>query len=232
MKDIIITNNVSFFWKNIDNANFITKENFTDFEKKILIINLDSKRSLFYVNNKIHFYNGKIIVIPEEFDILRYDKYFSTIIGKISYDVIIDIFNIYNLEIKKEGEENKLDEIIDKLKKGKYGDIDSSNYWFMDAYPYIKCASFYCRDMSMPKENKKYIPNYGGRCIELLSDKKIIIGDVPIEQSLIHIEMERLKETNVAKVMITNGIPSNPSIRYNKKEKDPAQKDITNSWLS
>ena len=34
MKDMIITNDVSFFWKNIDNANFITKENFADFEKK------------------------------------------------------------------------------------------------------------------------------------------------------------------------------------------------------
>ena len=39
MKDMIITNDVSFFWKNIDNANFITKENFTDFERKILVLN-------------------------------------------------------------------------------------------------------------------------------------------------------------------------------------------------
>ena len=44
--------------------------------------------------------------------------------------------------------------------------------------------------------------------------------------------MEMLKETNVAKIMTTNGIPSNPAIRYNRKEKDPAQKDIMDNWLS
>ena len=231
MKDIIITDDVSFFWKNIENVNYIYKENFIDFEKNTLIINLDAERSLFYVNNKIHFYNGRVIIIPGEFDILKYDKYFGRIIGKMSYNVITDIFNIHDLQTKKEDERNKLDDIIDKLKEGEYGNISESNYWFIDIFPYIKSASFYCRDISMPEENKKFIPNYGGRCVELFSDKKIIMDGVPIEQSDVKIEMERLKEKNLRKIMETNGIPPNPCIPYEKKI-DLAQKDIIDSWLN
>ncbi len=131
-------------------------------------------------------------------------------------------------DIIDEDETNELDDIINELAVGKYGNVDESNYWFIDIFPYIKCASFYCRDLSMPEENKKFFPNYGGRCIELLSDKKIIIDNIPVEKSDVSYEMERLKETNLEKVMTINGIPSNPFI----KGRDPCQKDIIDSWLN
>jgi hypothetical protein len=221
-------NNIEFFWKNIklvNDVNYRHKADFSDFEKYTLIIRLDSDRS--------YFYNGKVVIIPGEFDILKYDKYFSELIGtEMSYKAIVEIFYVNGPQAKEENKINELDTIIHKLKKGEYGNIDTSKHWFLDIFPYIKCASFYCRDISMPEENKKFVPNYGGRCVELLSDKKIIIDDIPIEKSTIHHEMERLKEKNLRKIMAINGIPSNPFINYknNKKEKDPAQKDITDSW--
>lgn len=233
---MIRINSVEFFWKNIElkmNANYRNKEYFQDFDKNILITHLDNGRSLIYINKMIYFYNGKVVITPGEFDILKHDKYFGELVGKdISYNAITDIFYIGELQIKEENKRNKLDDIIYRLKEGEYGDIDKSIHWFLDVFPYIKCASFYCRDVSMPEENKKFFPNYGGRCIELLSDKKIIIDNVPIEQSGVRFEMDRLKEENLRKVMTTNGIPSNPFINHRsyEKEKDPSQKDIIDSW--
>lgn len=233
MTNIIMIDGIQFFWMNIEKkvAVMAHKKDIKDFDKHISIISLDDKRSLIYIDKKIYFYNGTFVVDPKEETILKYDKYFSELI-MMSYKAIKDIFYVKDLQTKEENKSDELVIIIDKLKKGQYGDINKSKYWFLDIFPYIKSASFYCRDQSMPEENKTYTPNYGGRCLELLSDKKIIIDNVPIEQATIHFEMERLKTTILREIMEANGIPPNPCIPYKEKikEKDPSQKDILDSW--
>lgn len=230
---------VEYFWKIIEvkqneNIKAVSPEEL-EILKNNKIIELDKDRWLIHMDNLFYFLNieKRFLLLPGKFDILKYDKRLNELIGQEpSYRVILDIFYILDIQTKKENEVNKLDNIIIKLKNGEYCNIDESKYWFLYVYPYIKCVSFCCRDESMTEKNKSFRPNYGGRCIELLSDKKIIIDGIPIESSDVKDEMKRLKEGNLAKVMIANGIPANPSFPYDDDKKDTAQKDIMSSWGS
>lgn len=73
---------------------------------------------------------------------------------------------------------------------------------------------------------REYDDNYGGRCLSLLSIKKILIENIPIYESTLEFEEKRLGITNLKEIMIRNGIPRNDCL----SKVDKIQKTIDDCW--
>jgi hypothetical protein len=192
------------------------------------IIDLDKYLWLVYKDNLLHFVDlkKKILFSPSHSDLMNYDVIFGGLVGnEVAYQLIKSrVFYICEQQIHKEGETNKLDDIIKDLKNGIYGKIDESNFLFIDAYLYMVSNTFFLRDVVARKKlemNKtEYDDNYGGRCVSLLSIKKVLIDGVSIEESILHFEQTRLGTTDLGIVMPKNGIPRNECLSKKKANDD------------
>lgn len=213
---------VEFFWgiieqKPDENIKIIQDQK----EFKILennkIIELDKGKWLTHKDDLLHFLNveKKILLSPGHFDIAAYDIFFGNLIGNdVAYKLIDDkLFDICEQQIHEKDKTNKLDNIIYDLKNGLYGKIEESDFWFIDIYPYILSNTFFFRDITAIKRSKakstEYDDNFGGRCVSLLSLNKILIQKVPIYESTLKFEEERLGTKNLKIIMDKNGIRRN-----------------------
>ncbi len=213
---------IEFFWEIIDKK---PGENFkiikSQEEFKILennkIIEFDKDRWLTHKDNLLHFLNveKKILLSPNHYNIHIYDTRFGELIGKeIAYNLIEKkIFDICSQQIHDIDKRNKLDDIIDELKNGVYGNTNESDFWFIEKYPYIVSNTFFLRDLTalelLKNRTTEYDNNYGGRCLSLLSIKKILIENISIYESTIDFEMKRLGIKSLETIMKKNDIPRN-----------------------
>ena len=82
--------------------------------------------------------------------------------------------------------------------------------------------TFFLRDVVAREKAKarsiEYDDNYGGRCVSLLSIKKILIDNVPIQESIIDFEEKRLGTQNLKIIMVENGISRNKCLSKNGKK--------------
>ena len=222
---------VEFFWKIIDKKpgkNFRTITNSEELKilEKNKIIELSTDRWLTYKDNLLHFLNleKKIFLSPGHFDIMTYVIFFGKLIGnEVAYKLIEDrIFHICDQQIHDKDNVNKLDDIICELKNGVYGKIDESKFWFIDIYPYVVSNTFFLRDVVAREKAKaisiEYDDNYGGRCVSLLSIKKVLIDNVSIHESIIDYEEKRLGTHNLKIIMEKNRISHNECLSKNTKK--------------
>ena len=217
--------NIEFFWEKIDRKNLRKIDNNT--ELKILkdnkIKEFDESRWLTHKDDLLHLLNIKnnLLLSPGYFDLNRYDIMFGEMIGnENAYELLKNkIFYIYDQQIYDKNKRNELDDIVDQLKDGNYGKIDESDFSFIEIYPYIISNTFSLRDEKARKleQNKEYDDNYGGRCLSLLSIKKILIENISIYESTIQYEEERLGTTNLKEIMIKNSIPRNDCLSKGTK---------------
>lgn len=232
------TKDVEYFWEIIDKKQGKNFRTITDIEElKILeknkIIELSTGRWLTHKDNLLHFFNveKKILLSPGHFDIMTYDVFFGNLIGKeVAYRLIEKkIFDICDQKVHDKDKTNELDDIINKLKNGEYGKIEESKFWFIDIYPYIVSNTFFLRDVVAIEKAKastrEYEYNYGGRCVSLLSIKKVLIDNVPIQESTIDFEQKRLGTLNLKIIMEKNGISFNKCLSKNN-----CQKTIDDAW--
>lgn len=181
------------------------------------IVELDKDRWLVHKDNLLHFLNveKKILLSPGHFDIVTYDIFFGKLIGnEVAYRLMEDkVFYICEQQVQDKSNTNKVDIIIHDLKNGVHGKIDESDFWFIDVYPYIVSNTFFFRDIVALEKAKaksiKYDDNYGGRCVSLLSMKKVLIENVHIYESTIDSERKRLHTRNLKTIMNKNGISRN-----------------------
>ena len=224
------------FWEIIvqipgKNIRIITDKEELKILEKNKIIELVKDRWLTHKDNLLHFLNieKKILLSPGHFDIMTYDTNFAKLFGKeVAYNLIKDkIFNICEQMIYDKEKVNELDKIIKELKNGTYGEIDKLKFWFIDIYPYIVSNTFFLRDIvaieKAKAKAKEYDINYGGRCVSLLSIKRVLIDNVPIEESTLEFEEKRLGTKNLKIIMEKNGIPFNKCLSKNVKEIKPAE---------
>jgi hypothetical protein len=215
-------NGVDFFWEIINKKpgeNFKIIKDQEEF--KILennkIIELKKDKWLTHKDDLLHFLNieKKILLSPSHFDIVTYDILFGGLIGNdVAYNLIDKkLFDICEQQIHEKDKTSELDNIIYELKDGVYGKIKESNFWFIDIYPYIVSNTFFFRDIIAIKRAKaksvEYDDNFGGRCVSLLSLNKILIQEVPIYESTLKFEEERLGTKNLEIIMGDNGIRRN-----------------------
>ncbi len=204
-------------------------------ELKILeknkIIELVKDRWLVHKDNLLHFFNveKKILLSPGHFDLMSYDIEFGKLIGnEVAYNLIKDkVFNMCEQMIYDKEKVNELDKIIKELKNGIYGEIDKSKFWFIDIYPYIVSNTFFLRDIVAKEKakakGKEYSVSYGGRCVSLLSIKRVLIDGAPIEDSTLEFQEKILGTSNLKIIMIDNDIPPNKCLSKNVKEIKPAE---------
>lgn len=224
------------FWEIIvqipgKNIRIITDKEESKILEKNKIIELVKDKWLTHKDNLLHFFNveKKILLSPGHFYIMTYDINFGKLIGKeIAYNLIKDkIFYICEQMIYDKENVNELDKIIKELKNGTYGEIDKLKFWFIDIYPYILSNIFFLRDIvaieKAKARGKEYSINYGGRCVSLLSIKRVLIDNVPIEESTLEFEEKRLGTTNLKIIMEKNGIPYNKCLSKKVKEIKPAE---------
>lgn len=201
-------------------------------EREILernrIIDFDKKMWLTHKDNLLHFFDPekKILFSPSHSDLMNYDVTFGGLVGNdVAYQLIKNkIFYIFEQQVHKNGQTNRLDDIIKELKNGVYGKIDEPNFLFIDTYPYIVSNTFFLRDIvATGKMNTSpivYDDNYGGRCVSLLSIKKVLIDKVPINESILEFEEKRLNTKNLRIIMTKNGIPRNDFLSKMKTKGD------------
>ena len=234
------TKGVEYFWEIIDKKpgkNFRTVEDIEELKilEKNKIIELITDRWLTHKDNLLHFFNveKKILLSPGHFDIVTYDVFFGDLIGReVAYKLIEKkIFEICEQMIHDKDKTNGLDDIINELKNGIYGKIDKSKFWFIEIYPYIVSNTFFLRDVVAIEKAKasprEYKYNYGGRCVSLLSIKRVLIDNVPIQESTIDFEQKRLGTPNLKIIMDRNGIPFN---RCLSKNVNIEQRTIEDAW--
>ena len=205
--------------ENLEELKILEKNRIVDFDKGIWLTHKD---------NLLHFYDteNKILFSPSHSDLMNYDVTFGGLIGnEVAYQLIKSrVFYICEQQVHKEGETNKLDDIIEDLKNGIYGKIDESNFLFIDTYLYIVSNTLFLRDIVARKklemDKTEYDNNYGGRCVSLLSIKKVLIDGVPIEESMLHFEQTRLGTIDLGIVMPKNGIPRNECLSKKKANGD------------
>lgn len=227
---------VEFFWEIIDkklgkNFRTITDPEELEILEKNKIIELSKDRWLTHKDNLLHFLNveKKILLSPGHFDIMAYDIFFGKLIGnEVAYNLVKDkIFYICEQQIHGKDDTNKLDNIIHELKNEAYGKIEESKFWFIEIYPYVVSNTFFLRDIvALEKAKSKsieYDDNYGGRCVSLLSIKKVLIDNVPIKESTIDSEQKRLGTPNLEIIMNKNGIPRNDCLSKNIKKNKTAE---------
>lgn len=227
---------IEFFWKNIDRKNLRKIDD--PIELKILkdnkIKELDENRWLTHNDDLLHLLNvrNNFLLSPGYFDLNAYDTMFGKLIGNDNaYELLKNkVFYIYDQQIYDKNKSGELDDIIYQLKEGNYGQIDGFNFSFIEIYLYIVSNTFFLRDekaRKLAKNNlREYDDNYGGRCLSLLSIKKILIENVPIYESTLEFEEKRLGTTNLKEIMIRNGIPRNDCL----SKGDKIQKTIDDCW--
>lgn len=225
---------IGFFWKYLIKMDMriVTNQEELEIFKKNKIKEFDKDRWFTYKNYLFYFLNirNNFLIAPSYFDLNLYDLMFSKIIDNNAYYILKnEIFNIYDKQIHDKNKKNKLDYLIDRIKKGEYGKIDESNFSFIDIFLYMESTNFYLRDekaIQLEKaKNIEYDDNYGGRCLSLLSIKKILIDNIHIYESTLEHEKKRLGIENIKPIMKINKIPRNE--RLSKKTR---QKDVEDSW--
>lgn len=205
--------------ENLEELKILEKNRIIDFDKDMWLTHKD---------NLLHFFNPekKILFSPSHSDLMNYDTAFGRLVdNEVSYQLIKNkIFYICEQQVHKKDDTNKLDDIIKELKNGIYGKIEESNFLFIDTYPYIVSNTFFLRDIvAIKKMNLSpidYDDNYGGRCVSLLSIKRVLIDKVPIQESILEFEQKRLNTKNLRTIMTKNGIPRNECLSKKKTKGD------------
>jgi len=227
---------IESFWKNIDRKNLRKIDNPVELNilKDNKIKELDENRWLTHKDDLLHLLNvrNNFLLSPGYFDLNAYDIMFGKLIGNDNaYELLKNkVFHIYDQQIYDKNKRNELDNIIYQLKEGNYGQIDEFNFSLIEIYLYIASNTFFLRDEKARKLAKnnhiEYDDNYGGRCLSLLSIKKILIENIPIYESTLEFEEKRLGTKNLKEIMIRNGIPRNDCL----SKEDNKQKTIDECW--